>query len=82
MKRIGEAILVVDVFERNDMFDKIDIYYSGQYVCSTNSSRTLKEAKEKFIKSPKWMGAFGIKSISDPYGIAPYAVVCKWADRS
>ena len=31
------------------MFRKIDIHFKGQYVCSTNSSKTCKEAKQKYL---------------------------------
>lgn len=34
------------------MYKKINIYYKGVYICSTNQSKTCKEAKEKFIKKP------------------------------
>lgn len=30
------------------MYKKIDIYVNGEYKASTNMSKTLKEAKEKF----------------------------------
>jgi hypothetical protein len=33
---------------------KIDIYYNGQYVCSTTQSKTCKEAKERFILNPSY----------------------------
>ena len=31
-------------------YKKIDIYYAGDYVCSTNQSKTCKEAVKKFIE--------------------------------
>jgi hypothetical protein len=35
---------------------KIDIYYNGNYVCSTTQRKTCKEAKEKFAANPVWQG--------------------------
>jgi len=32
------------------MFKKIDVYYNGKYLYSTNSSKTCKEAKAKMLK--------------------------------
>ena len=57
------------------MYKKIDIFVSGEYVCSTNSSRNLKEAKEKFLKNPIYMGIGGITRAKD--GI----VTCAWAEK-
>ena len=33
------------------MFKKIDIYVNKEYACSTNQSRTCREAKEKFLQT-------------------------------
>jgi hypothetical protein len=33
------------------MFKKIDLFYKGNYLCSTNASRTCREAKEKYVKN-------------------------------
>jgi len=33
------------------MNKKIDITFNGSYMCSTNASKTCKEAKEKFLKN-------------------------------
>ena len=57
------------------MCAKIDIFISGEYICSTNSSRNLKEAKEKFLKNPYYMGLGGIRKAPD--GI----VSCAWAEK-
>lgn len=38
---------------------KIDIYVDGEYTCSTMQSKSLKEAKEKFLKDPSWQGRVG-----------------------
>ena len=35
---------------------KINIYYNGQYICSTIRRKTVKEAKENFISNPVWQG--------------------------
>lgn len=37
------------------MYKKIDIFVNGRYVCSTNMSRTCREAVEGFFKR----GCFG-----------------------
>lgn len=39
------------------MYKKIDIYYSGRYICSTNQAKSCKEAKYNFINRPQWEGA-------------------------
>lgn len=44
---------------------KIDIYVNGVYVCSTTRSRTTKEAKQKFIQNPVYMGKDGITKVRD-----------------
>lgn len=33
------------------MFRKIDLFWSGEYLCSTNQSKTLKEAKKRYLES-------------------------------
>lgn len=33
------------------MVKKIDIFYDGHYMCSTNQFKTCKEAKEKYYLS-------------------------------
>ena len=38
------------------MFEKIDLYVNGFYVCSTNQSKTLKKAKARFEKSEWYEG--------------------------
>jgi hypothetical protein len=45
------------------MFDKIDIFVNGIYVCSTNQSKTCKEAKDKFLHNPVYMGINGLTKI-------------------
>jgi hypothetical protein len=35
------------------MYKKIDLYFNGQYISSTNQSKTCKEAKEKYLKRIK-----------------------------
>ncbi len=32
-------------------YQKIDLYFAGDYLCSTNWSRTCKEAVQKYIES-------------------------------
>jgi len=32
------------------LYKKIDIYFKGQYIASTNLSRTCKDAKTKFLE--------------------------------
>jgi hypothetical protein len=32
------------------IYPKIDLYLLDEYVCSTNQSKTCKEARERFIK--------------------------------
>lgn len=31
-------------------YRKIDLYYAGDYLCSTNQSRTCKEAVKKYLE--------------------------------
>jgi predicted transcriptional regulator with HTH domain len=31
------------------MYKKIDLHFRGKYLCSTNSSKTCKEAKQKYL---------------------------------
>lgn len=33
------------------MNKKIDLFFNNSYVCSTNQSKTCKEAKEKYLKN-------------------------------
>lgn len=33
------------------LYKKIDLYFSGKYVCSTNQSRTCREAVRKYLDS-------------------------------
>lgn len=33
------------------MRKKIDLFFDGTYICSTTSSKTCKEAKERYLKS-------------------------------
>ncbi len=35
---------------------KIEIHDGNGYICTTTQSKTLKEAKEKFLKNPTWAG--------------------------
>lgn len=44
---------------------KIDIYVNKEYVCSTSCRKSLKEAKDKFIANPKWMGLGGIITLDE-----------------
>lgn len=37
------------------MFKKIDLLFNGDYVCSTNQSRTCREAVKKYLASCEWM---------------------------
>ena len=32
------------------LFKKIDLYFNGDYVCSTNQSRTCKEAIRRYLE--------------------------------
>lgn len=34
------------------LYRKIDLYYLGNYLCSTNQSRTCKEAIQRYMDSP------------------------------
>jgi hypothetical protein len=38
------------------MYKKINIYYAGRYICSTNQAKSCKEAKQNFINRPQWEG--------------------------
>lgn len=38
------------------MYEKIDIFASGVYICSTNQAKNVKEAKDNFLKNPCWQG--------------------------
>lgn len=31
------------------MYKKIDLHFRGKYLCSTNASKTCKEAKQKYL---------------------------------
>jgi len=68
------------------MYKKIDIYYSGRYVCSTNQASSLSDAKQRFIKNHSWagLGANGVelKTISsdDPIDFAIFKVHCKYSE--
>lgn len=33
------------------LFKKIDLFFAGDYLCSTNQARTCKEAREKYVSS-------------------------------
>ena len=44
------------------MNPKIDIFVNCKYECSTNMSKTLKEAKEKFLKAYQ-VDAFDPKTV-------------------
>jgi hypothetical protein len=33
------------------LFKKIDLYFAGDYLCSTNQSKTCREAKRRYIES-------------------------------
>lgn len=35
------------------MFKKIDLFFEGKYLCSTNQSKTCREAKDKYLKTTK-----------------------------
>jgi len=45
------------------MYKKIDIFQDGKYLCSTNWSKTCKEAKEKIQKSDVFIAGKGIVKI-------------------
>lgn len=36
------------------MYKKIDLFFDGKYLCSTNNSKTCKQAKERYIANAKY----------------------------
>ena len=45
-------------------YKKIDLFQDGKYLCSTNWSRTCKEAKIKFENKDMWIAGKGTVKIS------------------
>ena len=45
------------------MTKKIDIHVNGIYIASTIQSKTCKEAKNKFITKPEFMGLFSMMPV-------------------
>jgi len=37
-------------------YKKIDLFFNGDYLCSTNQSKTLKDARKKYVESLEHRG--------------------------
>ncbi len=58
------------------MYPKIDIYVNGEYVCSTNKSASMAEAKARLILNPTYQGKDGLTRVEN---LDTSRLVCKWA---